>query len=135
MFDTSGLDRLSEWKKFRDLIEESEDPFSLVINFWSAVPFVGKYLDPYNSASWPDPWQLILDGKFDDLGIALGILYTLKLTQRFGKSNFKIYSKILENDILYFLSINDQIIFDISSRTLVNQNTIEFSNLSLIYKI
>jgi len=86
VFDLYETERLIEWKKFRDHLETSETPFQDVADLWSRAPFVNRYLNPSNPLSWPDPWKLILDGNFDDLAISLGMLYTLKLTERFKTS-------------------------------------------------
>ncbi len=80
MFDLHGTERLIEWKKFRDSLETDESPLIRVADLWSKAPFVNSYLNPKNPTEWPDPWQLILDLKLDDLAICLGMLYTIKLT-------------------------------------------------------
>ena len=80
VFDSYGTDRLTKWKQFRDSLETSATPLEDVAELWSHAPFVSPYLDPQNPAEWPDPWHLILDLRLDDLAIALGMLYTIKLT-------------------------------------------------------
>lgn len=109
MFNCYDNERLVEWKRFRDSLETSQTPFDDVINFWSHAPFVANYLDPDDSGSWPDPWHLIIDGKFDDLAICLGMLYTLQLTQRFMLTKYEIHMSIGTEckDPLYLLKIDD----------------------------
>jgi len=80
VFDQYGTDRIAAWKQFRDTLETSEHPLEDVAEFWSHAPFVSAYLDPNLPQQWPDPWQLILDLRLDDLAITLGMLYTVKLT-------------------------------------------------------
>jgi hypothetical protein len=111
IFDLYGTDRLAEWKKFRNHLEVSERPFEDLSKFWSTAPFVSLYLNPNNSSSWPDPWQLILDGKFDDLAISLGMLYTLKLTERFKNSQFEL-RQTLEKTPKSFLVVDNSIILN-----------------------
>lgn len=91
MFDSHGTERLAEWKKIRDKLEKHDDPFLLVSQVWSKAPFVNQYLDPHDQGSWPDPWHLILDSKFDNLAIVLGMLYTIQLTERFSHEDYRIY--------------------------------------------
>lgn len=91
MFESHGIDRLTEWKQFRHLIEKDAEPFLKVINYWIKAPFVNRYLDHRDPSSWPDPWHLVLDSRYDNLAIVLGMLYTLLLTDRFSKENYKIY--------------------------------------------
>lgn len=97
MFDKYGSDRLTEWKKFRDELEDSEEPLEAVVDLWRKAPFVNPFIDFADPASWPDPWKLIIDGKFDYFGIALGMLYTVKLTQRFLNVDCEIYKLASEN--------------------------------------
>jgi hypothetical protein len=98
VFDASPNERLTKWKQFRDNLENSKGPFEDVAEFWSHAPFVSDFLAPQNPNSWPDPWHLILDGRFDDLAIVLGMLYTLQLTQRFIGSHFEIHMSIVSQN-------------------------------------
>ena len=110
MFELYGNDRLSEWRKLREDIQNSSTPFEDVVSLWCKAPFVSHYLDPHDRASWPDPWRLILDNKFDKLSIALGMLYTLKLTQRFSSTEFKIHMSIPQKiyDPDFFISVEEK---------------------------
>jgi hypothetical protein len=109
VFDLYGNDRLTKWKEIRDSIETSEDPFNDVISVWSRAPFVNAYLNHHDKGSWPDPWHLILDGKLDDLAICLGMLYTLKLTQRFIRSTFEIHMSMPheQSDKIFYLVVDN----------------------------
>lgn len=98
MFDLYGTERLTEWKRFRDSLELDQEPLIRVADFWSRAPFVNPYLDPNDPTKWPDPWHLVLDLKLDDLAICLGMLYTLKLTQRFIDTVCEIHMSMLPND-------------------------------------
>jgi hypothetical protein len=98
VFDLYGNDRLTEWKKFRDSLETVPNPLEEVSKLWSRAPFVNHYLDPQCPSEWPDPWHLVLDGKLDDLAICLGMLYTIKLTQRFMATVCEIHMSMLPKD-------------------------------------
>ena len=98
MFDLYGNDRLTEWKKFRDSLETVPNPLEEVSKLWSRAPFVNHYLNPQCPSEWPDPWHLVLDGKLDDLAICLGMLYTIKLTQRFMTTVCEIHMSMLPRD-------------------------------------
>ena len=98
MFNLHKEDRIKAWKDFRETLETSATPLEDVALFWSHCPFVNHYLNPQDPASWPDPWKLIIDGKFDNLAIALGMLYTLKLTQRFIESECEIHMSMSPNE-------------------------------------
>ena len=98
MFDLYGNDRLTEWKKFRDRLETVSNPLEEVAKLWSHAPFVNSYLNPHCPSEWPDPWHLVIDGKLDDLAICLGMLYTIKLTQRFMTTVCEIHTSMLPKD-------------------------------------
>jgi hypothetical protein len=98
VFDLYGNDRLTEWKKFRDRLETVPNPLEEVSKLWSRAPFVNHYLNPQCPSEWPDPWHLVLDGKLDDLAICLGMLYTIKLTQRFMTTVCEIHMSMLPRD-------------------------------------
>lgn len=99
---------MAEWKHFRDSLEHSDHPLEDVAVFWANAPFVNNYLTE-NAEHWPDPWQLILDSDLDDLAIALGMCYTIKLTQRFNQSKYEIHKTVDDkNQPRYFLIVDDQ---------------------------
>jgi hypothetical protein len=120
VFDTRETERLKIWKDFRDTLEVSTNPIQDVAVFWSRAPFVSKYLDPYNPTSWPDPWKLILDNKFCDLAIALGMCYTISLTKRFKDDEFEIHMAMSEKENRYVLVVNKDTVLNWDPRALVS---------------
>ena len=120
MFDLYGVDRLNEWKRFRNSLESSADPFNDVIDLWGRAPFVSPYLDPNNPDSWPDPWKLVIDLRLDNLAINLGMLYTLQLTQRFMGETLEIHTAMSRDkkNIDYFLSVGNRYLLDYQSRSI-----------------
>lgn len=135
MFDLHGNERLIKWKQFRDSIELSNSPFEDVADFWSHAPFVSPYLPPSNPDSWPDPWQLIAVGRFDELAIVIGMLYTIKLTQRFMDSKCEIHTTILskEKEPIYMLIIDNQHVINFEYRTVSSIKVLENIETSLIW--
>lgn len=122
VFEVYDTERLTAWKEFRDSLEDSNTPFDDVIELWSKAPFVNSYLNPHHPASWPDPWHLMLDGKYDDLGLVLGMLHTLKLTQRFEHSKFELYSTLNNNSTTYFLIVDSYIVLNFEYKQLIYKN-------------
>ena len=112
MFNLYGNERLTEWKKFRDSLESSDDPLTRVAELWATAPFVNSYLDPNNPIKWPDPWHLVLDSKLDELAICLGMLYTIKLTQRFMDTDCEIHMSMPSNNLepSFYLVVNDRVL-------------------------
>jgi len=118
MFNLYGNERLTEWKKFRDSLESSNDPLTRVAELWATAPFVNPYIDPNNPNEWPDPWHLVLDSKLDELAISLGMLYTIKLTQRFMDSNCEIHKSMLPNNLepSFYLVVDQQHVMNYEPR-------------------
>ncbi len=135
VFDEHGTDRLAAWKQFRDSLETSEHPFDDVAKLWSQAPFVSPYLDPKNPTEWPDPWHLILDLRLDDLAIALGMLYTIKLTHRFIDTECEIHTSILPDnkDPSYLLIVDKKYVLNLEYKNVVSIEEIKEVPTTLIW--
>ena len=116
MFDLYGNERLIKWKQFRDSLEISDTPLADVAELWSHAPFVNPFLDPKQPNTWPDPWHLVIDGKLDDLAICLGMLYTIKLTQRFTDTVCEIHMSMLPEDHSKFFLVVDNSVLNYEPR-------------------
>ena len=136
MFDRHGTDRIAAWKQFRDTLETSDHPLEDVAELWSHAPFVGAYLDPHSPQQWPDPWQLILDLRLDDLAIALGMLYTIKLTQRFIKTNCEIHMLMIPEkpQAQYVLIVDHKHVLNHASRTVCSIKEIKDIDASMVWQ-
>lgn len=135
MFDAHGVDRLSEWKKFRDRLETSPKPLEDLAEFWSRAPFVNSYLNENNPAEWPDPWHLILDERLDDLAITLGMLYTLKLTQRFMGCNYEIHMSMLpDNTTCHFLLVDNKYVLNYKYKEVVDASELKGLRTNKLYQ-
>jgi hypothetical protein len=83
MFQKNAEDRLRSWREFRLAVGQQpiEQALQSVTEFWSHAPFSPYYLDPDDSANWPNPWDLIIENYYCDIAKCLGIVYTLLLTE------------------------------------------------------
>lgn len=134
VFDCYDQDRLAAWKQFRDTLEISNSPLENVAEFWSHAPFVSPYLDYQNPNSWPDPWHLILDSRLDQLAIALGMLYTIKLTQRFASIPCEIYRiKASQKEYSYALVVDSQFVLNYEYNQVVGINSLDHVDSDLIW--
>ena len=127
MFNLYGNERLTEWKRFRDSLESCNDPLTRVAELWATAPFVNPYIDPKNPNEWPDPWHLVLDSKLDELAISLGMLYTIKLTQRFMDSNCEIHKSMLPNNLepSFYLVVDQQHVMNYEPRLVHNISVLD----------
>ena len=92
MFDLNDDDRLSAWSELRKRIDTSTDPLKDTVEFWAGTPFIGHNhnIDPYYQASWPTPWEIIVENRYDDFTKAVMIGYTLLLTEKFKNSSIQL---------------------------------------------
>jgi len=92
MFNQSVDQRLTEWVNHRKRLDEVEDPLQEVWDFWHNAPFVphNRNIDPYFQRSWPSPWEIISENKYDEFTRALMIGWTLKLTDKFKNSKIEL---------------------------------------------
>jgi hypothetical protein len=127
VFNLYRNDRLTHWKEFRDSLETSDTPLEDVAILWSRAPFVSPYLNPTNPTEWPDPWHLILDGKFDDLAICLGMLYTIKLTHRFIDARCEIHTSTLSGKSSpdYWLIVDGTYVLNYEYKHVIDVNKLE----------
>ena len=110
-------ERLSDWYKLRQMVNDSDDPYRLVIEFWNnvnSVPYNHK-LNPFDKKNWPTPWDIIAENKYDEFTLALMMAYSLKFTDKFSNScieirtlvdcdKTKLYNLVYinENDVLNY---------------------------------
>lgn len=111
MFKQSTDDRLSSWAQHRRDLEASSTPFEDVWDFWRDAPFIqyNNKIDPYHYKSWPSPWEIIVDNKYDDFTKAIMIGNTIKLTQRFCNSSIQVRTYVDKaRNALYNVVIIDE---------------------------
>jgi hypothetical protein len=75
-------DLRKHWKNLREsLVPELDDMDHLEITsrWWSRAPTVRAWIDWDHPENWPDPWELLAAGHFDNSVIAIGMAYTLLL--------------------------------------------------------
>ena len=108
MFNQPVDSRLTEWIDHRKQLDEVENPLQEVWDFWHLAPFIphNRNIDPYYQKSWPSPWEIIEDNKYDDFTKALMIGWTLKLTKKFKNSKIELktfvdQSKTREYNLVY----------------------------------
>ena len=96
MFDQSADSRLSSWAELRNSLEEETNPLSKVWDFWKDAPFIpyNKLVDPFYQQSWPTPWDIIVENRYDDFTKALMIGWTLKYSKRFQNNKIELRTMV-----------------------------------------
>ena len=82
MFKLSTSRRLAYWKNFRNQLGSMplKKALEATQQLWQLCPFTPFYLNIEQPDSWPNPWELISENYYCDLAKALGIVYTLHLS-------------------------------------------------------
>jgi len=128
MFNLSADDRISSWAQLRQNLETSLTPFQDVAEFWADAPFVpyNKNVDPFNQRSWPTPWDIIVENKYDDFTRALMMANTFKLSNRFKNSSIMIQTRVdsSQNRSYNFVIINEEKILNY-----IDNEVVDFENL------
>ena len=81
LFQLDYETRLLQWNQLRSTIQKLDTLQKCieVDRFWQAAPLVNHYLYIDETASWPDPWQLLVENTYCTVARALGMCYTLLL--------------------------------------------------------
>ena len=104
--------RISAWREFRDLLEESPTPFKDLIHKYKRSPLVSIHIDPWDQSNWPTPWQLVEANQYCDFSRVLGMCYSLQLTNRFKGAEIEIHiaSDDENSELMYLLYVDEKII-------------------------
>lgn len=129
MFNRNIDDRLSLWAQLRAHIEISQTPLEDTWEFWRVAPFIpyNNKIDPYNQRSWPSPWEIIVDNKYDDFTKAIMIGWSIKLTKRFDEQKIIIQTLVdkLKNITYNIVNVDEKFAINYS-----DNGPIELKNLS-----
>lgn len=81
-FQNNYINRLQEWRQLRlDCVDLPLDQACVKIDsWWQRAPFVTRHLHWQDQSSWPDPWTLLSENTYCHLTRALGMCYTLLLS-------------------------------------------------------
>ena len=77
LFNGRSEQRILAWREFRNSLQSWPDDLYRVADAWKTAPQIGNYLTFDRTDNWPDAWQLMNDNMFCDVGLALGMFYTL----------------------------------------------------------
>ena len=81
-FQSSFHTRMCEWKQLRLLIRGYSlvDACVATDKWWQQAPLINHHLHWADSSSWPDPWTMLSENTYCTLTRAVGICYTLLMS-------------------------------------------------------
>jgi hypothetical protein len=126
MFDLRPEERISEWRHFRQSIQylDRQDMLQKTATLWANAPLVNYYLDTDTCKDWPDPWTLISENMYCDVGVALGIFYTLFLTERFDNRDLEVVIYKNSSGFLPSVHVCEKYALNINYREVLNISTL-----------
>lgn len=111
LVEKQSKQRLVDWYNFRQQLEQSASPLEDTVNYFSKVPRVKIYTDPYDQSTWPTAWELIDENEYCQFNLILAICYTLQLTTQFQTVTplIKIAIDNVNKTVYYLLFIDDKV--------------------------
>jgi hypothetical protein len=136
-FEQPVDDRILAWRKWRNSLESlpEEDVIKCVAETWARVPTVLHYLVPDQVNNWPNPWQLITDNVYCDLGICLGMYYTLVLIESPKITNLTIQIYRTPEGWLNLSSVDyGKYVLNYNHGAVVNKSCVQKDQLDLVFE-
>lgn len=130
MWNLFPQERLRFWQNFRlDLDKLSKEQAIETCNsLWAFCPYQKYYLTWDQVDNWPNPWELLHENVYCDLARALGIMYTLYLTEHPFDIEIRVYNET-STKAQYNLVFIDKgkYVANYEHNTIVNKKQIERS--------
>lgn len=127
VFTLDYATRLKSWATLREKIAElpADQKVIEIDKFWQQVPLMNHYLHRDFIYEWPSPWQLISDNLYCEYGKALGMIYTLILTDT---KNIELVEAIDDNnnEVVLVLVDNAKYVLNYWPGTVVNNIITDF---------
>lgn len=82
--------KILNWREYRNNLCDWPNDIEAVAKVWATAPIINRYLCSNNIALWPDAWELISSSKYCDIGIALGMFYTLYYSSYPNKNTLEL---------------------------------------------
>jgi hypothetical protein len=127
MWNLFPSERLRSWQAFRLYLNglTLEEAIKECNHLWAYCPYQKYYLSVDNIRDWPNPWELLHENVYCDLARALGIVYTLYLTNHSPPVELRIYldkNTNQEYNLVYLC--NGKYVLNYEHDTIVNKRQI-----------
>jgi hypothetical protein len=129
--------RILSWRDWRISLEKlpKDEIVTRVADAWASVPTVLHYLSPDQPNEWPSPWQLISDNIYCDLGICLGMYYSLALVESPKFTDLKIQIYRTPNGWVNLSSIDQgKYVLNYNHGSVVNKSCVQADQIDLIFE-
>ena len=102
MWPESYADRLQAWNLLRDRCRDIplDRALTAINSWWHGAPVAVRTMIWENYPDWPDPWCLLAQDRLCDLARALGIMYTVIMTEHAEISHCRLIQTDHDNLVL-----------------------------------
>lgn len=106
------------WRASLGKMENIDDVYTEVAQWWEFVPMVNNTINPWNSEIWPDPWTLVCTGEFCPSAQGLGMFYSLALEGY----NCELVLAIIDTETKLIVQLPDGRLLNHTSGEIVDNN-------------
>jgi hypothetical protein len=120
--------RLQQWNQLRSSVHDltTLDKCTQIDDFWQNVPLVNHHLHISDTKNWPDPWELLVENNYCYIARALGMCYTLYMTN-VKDFEMDIATDQMGNDVVLVLVDNAKYILNYWPDTVLNNCLQDFT--------
>lgn len=119
--------RLQSWHDLKEDVINSDLKTKCIKidDWWQKAPVVTHYLHTKDTSNWPDPWELLVENLYCNVAKALGMCYTLYMTD---EKDFRMVNATddMGNDVVLVL-VKNQYILNYWPNTLETNNLKNFT--------
>jgi hypothetical protein len=107
-------EKILAWRELRQQAADKSllETIEMINAWWTYTPWVRKTIDPYDTSTWPTPWDMINLGQFCRSAIALGQAYTLWLCRPDVKTELYLVNNFSEKDIHLIAVIDEKFVLN-----------------------
>ena len=121
---------LQSWKDLRVSLSKDNSDYEHLkktVNWWSSAPLSKNVLNWDVPQEWPDPWQMIYNGNFDESCLAVGMFYTLLFANdnRWDPTRLKLFLILDKGRQLQqiVLDVDDCWLLNLEYNSIINKKT------------
>lgn len=128
VFQNDYETRLKEWHNLKESVInlDTQSKCVQIDNWWQKAPIVTHYLHTHSISTWPDPWELLVENEYCYVARALGMCYTLYMTD---VKDFEMANAVdqMGNDVVLVLVDNAKYILNYWPDTVLNNCLQDFT--------
>lgn len=121
IFQSDYETRLQSWYNLKQQVKELDlkEKCIEIDKWWQKVPLINRHLHTMDTETWPSPWELLVENTYCEVARALGMCYTLYMTNVFDIELVEA-SDQMGNDVILVLVDSAKYILNYWPNTVVN---------------